>query len=240
MKYVLDTHTHTLASGHAYSTIREMAYMAKEKGLELLGITEHGPAMPGSCHDFYFSNLRVASRNMCGIELLLGVELNILDYNGTVDLEQKILRQMDVAIASMHMPCIKPGTKEENTRAYIQAMKNPYVNIIGHPDDARYDLDYKGLVLGAREQGVLIEINNASMQPGGPRVNAMDNDREILRLCRHFKVPVVLGSDAHADEGILNFTYPDQLIQELDFPEELIVNTSVDKLKKYVNKYKYQ
>ncbi|MCI8372148.1 MAG: phosphatase [Lachnospiraceae bacterium] len=238
MKYVLDSHTHTLASGHAYSTIREMAYMAREKGLELLGITEHGPAMPGSCHDFYFSNLRVASRTMCGVELLLGVELNILDYNGTVDLPQRILRQMDIAIVSMHIPCIKPGTREENTRAYLKAIENPYVNIIGHPDDARYAIDYKELVLGAKEHGVLIEINNASMQPGGPRVGAMENDREILNLCRQYHVPVILGSDAHVDEGILNFTYPDQLLRELDFPEELVVNTSVDRLKKYANKYK--
>lgn len=240
MKYVLDLHTHTLASGHAYSTIREMAYMAKQKGVELLGITEHGPAMPGSCHDFYFSNLWVVSRNMCGVELLLGAELNILDYNGTVDLSQKILRQMDVGIASIHLPCLKPGTKEENTRAYIQAMKNPYVNIIGHPDDARYEVDYKELVYAAKEQGVLIEINNASMQPGGPRVGAMENDRTIMELCRQYQVPIILGSDAHMDEGILNFTYPEQLIRELNFPKELVVNTSVEKLKNYVNKYKYR
>lgn len=54
MKYVLDVHTHTLASGHAYNTIREMAMAASEKGLELLGITEHGVAMPGTCNGFYF------------------------------------------------------------------------------------------------------------------------------------------------------------------------------------------
>lgn len=239
MKYVLDTHTHTLASGHAYSTIREMAYKAKEKGLELLGITEHGPAMAGSCHDFYFSNLKVVSRQMCGMELLLGVELNILDYHGTVDLDSKILKQMDVGIASMHIPCLKPGTMEENTRAYVQAMKNPYVNIIGHPDDARYSVDYKELVLAAGEQGVLIEINNASMLPGGPRVGARENDIRILELCKEYRVPVVLGSDAHVDEGILNFEYAQQVLEEVDFPDELVVNTSVEKFKKYVNKYKY-
>ena len=78
MNFVLDTHTHTLASGHAYSTIREMAYTAGEKGLKLLGITEHAPKMPGSCHEFYFRNLRAADRLMYGVELLFGAELNIL------------------------------------------------------------------------------------------------------------------------------------------------------------------
>lgn len=240
MRYVLDTHTHTLASGHAYSTIREMAYAASQKGMELLGITEHGPRMPGSCHDFYFSNLRVVSREMCGVELLLGVELNILDYDGHVDLDEKILKQMDIAIASMHIPCLQPGTREQNTRAYIQAMKNPYVNIIGHPDDARYEIDYKELVLAAGEHQVLIELNNASSQPGGPRVGAYDNDRKILELCKQYQVPIVLGSDAHVDEGIMNFNNVQRLLDEVDFPVELIMNTSADKVKKYVNKYKFR
>ena len=98
MNYVLDTHTHTFASGHSYSTIREMAYSAKERGLELLGITEHAPKMPGSCHEFYFQNLKVVDRMMCGVELLLGAELNILDVNGTVDLPDSILQKLDITI----------------------------------------------------------------------------------------------------------------------------------------------
>ena len=87
MKYVLDTHTHTLASGHAYNTITEMITSAKDMGIELLGITDHGPAMPGSSHGFYFSNFRVIPRQYDNLRLSLGVELNILDYNGNIDLE---------------------------------------------------------------------------------------------------------------------------------------------------------
>ena len=88
MKYnsVLDLHTHTVASGHAYCSLREMAKAASDKGLELLGITEHAPSMPGTCHKFYFHNLKVVPREMYGIQLLLGSEVNILDSQGTVDL----------------------------------------------------------------------------------------------------------------------------------------------------------
>ena len=67
MQYVLDTHTHTIASGHAYSTISEMAQAAADKGLELLAITEHAPMMPGSCQQIYFSNLVVVPRQMTDI-----------------------------------------------------------------------------------------------------------------------------------------------------------------------------
>ena len=79
MKYVLDAHTHTIASGHAYSTIREMAKSASEKGLELLGITEHSMKMPGTCQLFYFENLKMVDREMYGVELYMGTELNIMD-----------------------------------------------------------------------------------------------------------------------------------------------------------------
>ena len=62
MRDILDVHTHTIASGHAYNTLKEMIQTAKEKGLEVYGITEHAPKMPGSCHDFYFHNLKVVKR----------------------------------------------------------------------------------------------------------------------------------------------------------------------------------
>ena len=55
IKSVMDLHTHTVASGHAYNSLREMAKAAAEKGLELLGITEHAPKMPGSCQTFIFA-----------------------------------------------------------------------------------------------------------------------------------------------------------------------------------------
>ena len=88
MKYpsVMDLHTHTIASGHAYNSLREMAKGAAEKGLEVLGITEHGPKMPGSCHRIYFQNLKTVPRELYGVQLLLGAEVNIMDTDGTIDL----------------------------------------------------------------------------------------------------------------------------------------------------------
>ena len=55
MKFIADTHSHTLASGHAYSTIREMAAAAEAKGLQALALTEHAPEMPGHMRSFLFS-----------------------------------------------------------------------------------------------------------------------------------------------------------------------------------------
>lgn len=237
MRYesVLDLHTHTVASGHAYCSIREMAKAATDKGLELLGITEHAPAMPGTCHNFYFHNLKVVPREMYGIRLLLGVELNILDSSGKVDLEERELKNMDISIASLHIPCMKPGSREENTEAYLNVMKNPYVNIIGHPDDGRYEIDYRALVQGAAEYGKVLELNNHSLDPSCFRKGARDNDLEMLKLCMEYRVPVVMDSDAHFDLFIGEFPMARALLEEIDFPEELVLNRSVDRLKKYVN-----
>lgn len=237
MKYILDTHTHTLASGHSYSTLREMAYAASEKGLEILGITEHAPKMPGSCHEFYFRNLKVVPRRMYGVELLLGAELNILDFNGTVDLPDSTLRMLDITIASLHTPCIKPGNITENTKAYINAMKNPLINIIGHPDDRRYPIDYKELVLAAKEYHTLLELNNSSLTEGGSRINAEPLDTELLTLCAEYDVPVVIGSDAHIDQAVGNHDKAAALLEKVNFPKHLIVNQDADYLKKYVNRY---
>ena len=169
MKILADTHTHTIASGHAYSTVDENERWAAEQGLRLLALTDHAPAMQNTTCHAYFANLNVIPQELRGVRILRGVELNILDYNGTVDLDEKTLSRLDIAIASLHTPCITPGSKKENTRAYCMAMENPYIDILGHPGDPRYDVDYMEVFRVAAETGTLLEINNASLVPGGFR-----------------------------------------------------------------------
>ena len=67
MTPLLDVHTHSIVSGHAYSSIQEMAVAASEKGLKILGITEHAPELPGACDPIYFRNLHVVPREMYGV-----------------------------------------------------------------------------------------------------------------------------------------------------------------------------
>lgn len=236
LKYKIDLHTHTIASGHAYNTIDEMVKAARKKGITHLGITEHAPKMPGTCQDFYFHNLKVVPRKRKHLELLLGCEANIINYEGKVDLPDWVLKQMDVVIASMHLPCIKSGSVEENTAAYVKAMQNPYIHIIGHPDDGRFPVDYEAVVKAAKETHTLLEINNNSLRPAGPRKGTRENDTVILKLCMEHEVMVVFGSDAHVKEDIGNFEMIEEVVKEVGFPEELIANTGMKKLKGYLNK----
>lgn len=236
MKYILDTHTHTVASGHAYSTVDEMIRAAAEGGLELLAITEHAPKMPGSCQEIYFSNLKVLPREKDGVQLLFGVELNIMDYQGNIDLPERLLQQMDIAIASMHTPCVPHGTIEQNMSAFIGAMKNPYVNIIGHPDDGKYPVDYEELVLAAKKYHKLLEVNNNSLMPHSFRENARENDIAMLKFCKKHQVPVVVGSDAHHTDYVGRHAEAYEIFKEIDFPESLVANADQELLHSFLNK----
>ncbi|GFP76660.1 phosphatase [Clostridium fungisolvens] len=236
MNIELDVHTHTIASGHAYSTIREMAKAASEKGLKLLGITEHAPGIPGTCAQIYFGNLRVVPREMYGVELMLGSEINILDYNGTLSLEERYIDKLDVRIAGIHKFCYEYGTIEQNTSAVLGAIKHPKIDIISHPDDGDCPLNYEVIVQGAKQYNTLLELNNNSINPVNQRKNARENSIYMLNLCKKYEAPIILGSDAHFDEhvGELNLTL--EVLREVSFPEKLVINQSVEEFKKMINK----
>ncbi len=232
MKIYMDLHTHTVASGHGYSTLAENIEEGKKQGLAFLGLSEHGPALPGGPHIFFFHNYRCIPRKYGDLELLCGAEANIMDYGGRLDLEEDTLKRLDYVIASMHVPCVVPGSEAENTRASIEAMRNPYVKILGHPDDSRYALDRRAVVKAAGEEGVAIEINNSSLNPLSARKGGRENIRQLLDLCGHYEVPVLMGSDSHICYGVGRFEETLQLMREVGFPEDLVLNTDPKNIRK--------
>jgi putative hydrolase len=231
----LDVHTHTIVSGHAYSTIQEMAQEAANQKLQILGITEHAPSIPGTCDPIYFRNMHVVPREIYGIKLLLGAELNILDKDGTLDLDENYYRILDLRIAGIHALCWDGGTREENTQGMLNVIRNPWVQIISHPGDGTADLNFKPLVIASGEQKTLLEINNSSLIPSRGKVQAYANNLEILRLSRKYGVPVILGSDAHVSFSIADYKYLWKIIDEANFPKELIMNYWPDEFLAYIS-----
>ncbi len=235
MKDLLDVHTHTIASVHAYSTLREMITAAKENGLELIGITDHGPTLPGAFHEFYFCNFKVIRRDAYDVGVVMGVELNIRDYCGSTDLKAEFLDRMDYAIASLHDPCIRPGTKEQNTAAILGAMRNPKVKIIGHPDNPSYPVDFDAIARAAKEHHVLLEINNSSYSPvAKSRLGSDVLAKDLLAACRKYETMVIMNSDAHIDLDVGNHVYSQEIIQRYGFPEELVINSSPEKFMEWI------
>ena len=234
--FEFDPHIHSIASGHGSdATITDLAKKASRIGLKAIGITDHGPATLCSSRVSYFRNLAYAPKKRCGIDILYGVELNILDKEGTVDLEDEILKTLDYAIISMHQPTYKSGSVEENTFAYVNAMKHPGVKIVGHPEDVKFAVDFEALIVAAKHYGIALEINNSSLSPEGYRGDVRENIRMILELCKKFECPVVLSSDSHGDKHVGDFTYALETIRKCDFPEDLILNGCLEKFRKFIS-----
>ena len=229
MEIVADLHTHTIVSGHAYGTIRENAKAAAERGLKILGITEHAPGIPGTCQDIYFSNLAVLPRELYGVQMLYGSEVNVLN-DGTLSLEDKILDKLDYAIAGIHTLCYHDEGKAKNTENLISCMKHEKVKLVSHPDDDHTPLDYERLVKAAKEYHVALEVNNSSLIKTDVRWNCQQNYKEMLRLCSLYRVPVVIDSDAHDPFYVGEFGRAIEFLRKEGFDQELVINNDIKKV----------
>ncbi|MEG0750763.1 MAG: phosphatase [Oscillospiraceae bacterium] len=235
MKIIADTHAHTTASGHAYSTISEMTRAASDKGLRVLALTEHAPAMPGTCCLLYFANYVVVPRERYGVHLLLGAEANILDEHGTLDLPDDILANQDIVLVSIHSPCFGASKSiADNTKSCIRAMRHPHVNIIAHPDDANYPLDYDELARAAAASNVLLEVNSLSFAPQTYRLNTRECLKRMLECCEKHRTSITLGSDAHVDANVADFKDSLSFLAECSFPKELVAGSSIKSLADFI------
>jgi putative hydrolase len=233
-----DLHTHTIVSGHAYSTLNDNLKFAKKNKIRFLGASEHSERMPGSCKNIYFSNMRILKRYYDGVYLLKGAEANIIDYNGNIDFEkERHFRSLDYIIASLHGSCIENGGIKNNTKALISAMDHEKVAIIGHPDDDNYPIDKKELVLAAKEKNILLELNNTSLRKHSVRKNAKENIIELLDLAEQYDINLIMNTDAHVDYEVGNFGLMLDLLESLDYPKERIINFDKDesRLFEYLN-----
>lgn len=230
---ICDLHTHTIVSGHAYGTIREMAYEAGRTGIKLLGFSEHAPGIPGTIDPFYYLNLHVIPRTLYDVEILHGCEINVLN-GGRLSLEQRFIDHLDYAIVGIHRHCYRDEGRQKNTENVIACMQHEKVHFVSHPDDDHTPLDYEMLVKAAKRHRVALEVNNSSLVKVEQRLNCVQNYKTMLALCMEHKVNILVSSDAHDPSGVGKVDVALGLLEELDFDEDLIVNNSVEKVKELI------
>lgn len=222
-----DLHTHTLASGHAMNTANEMIQSAREKGLELLALTDHGPKTVGGPVEGYFFIAALFPRRFGEVEVLMGCEANIMDIEGRLDLPERYLKRLDIVIAGLHREAGWVETsREKNTQAMIAAMKNPYVDVISHPYSTRYEVDMGQLVAASYEYGVPLEVNCLHLshyEQGGIDVKAV---REMIQRVRDYRWKLVISSDAHMASMIGDDAIIDRLHLSRLLSPDIILNTS--------------
>ncbi len=231
MRILVDTHTHTNCSSHAYSTLIENVREGKKRGLEMICMTNHTPALPDSPHLWHFRNMRGLPSEIEGVKVLYGAEANIIDKKGNIDLPIAEQKMMQVMIASIHPPCYLSGSIEEHTATYIGAIKNPYITIIGHSGSPRFSYDIDAVVRAAKEYNKCIEINAHSYTA---RPENAENCRRIAAACKRLGAKIVVASDAHNAFEVGVFDKATEMLCDIDFPEELIANLNAKRFESYL------
>ena len=227
MKIELDTHTHTLASAHAYSTLQENIRYAASIGHKGICKTDHAPGLPDSPHAWHFGCQKYIPSVIEGIRVVKGIETNILDTDGHISLDEKQYEggNFEVVIASTHSPIYEVTDKKLNTEMWLKIAENPYVDIIGHCGSDKYAFDYERVIKEFAKNGKIVEINAHSFdcRPGSEK-----NCPEIARLCKAYGVPVVLSSDAHICYDIGKVGAAVEKVLSVGLTEKDVLNTDLD------------
>jgi len=247
MTFDLHTHTRLIRNGkeitHAVSTMEEVVLAAREKGLEKIGISNHGPG-----HVTYglpmesVGGLKQERDRLQGlypdIEILLGVEANIIDRDGLLDVRPEELGQFDYVMAGYHYGIFgsrpvdaallhgcnwvweKTGRKlkfsslrEDNTRRMVEAILKNRPLAVTHPGD-KAPTEIREVARACEQTGTWMEINNFHK----------DLTVENLKLAAKYDVKFVIGSDAHKPERVGCFEEGLQRLLAAGVDPERVVN----------------
>jgi DNA polymerase (family 10) len=185
------------------ASLEDMVEGAKKRGYSYVAITDHSKrvtmarGLDARRLRQHWHDIDQLAGKIRGITLLKGVELDILE-NGSLDLSDDVLAEADWVIASIHYGQNQP--REQITRRLLNAIRNPYVHVIGHPTGRLigkrkgYDVDLETVLKAARDYGCLMELN---CQP-----SRLDLDDVALAAAKDRGIPIVLSTDAHAVEEL--------------------------------------
>ena len=235
MRIIADLHTHTLVSHHAFSTAQEMCRGARDAGLAAIGITDHGPALPDGAHPWHFGNIATLPRHLEDVFIIRGMEANILDTRGSLDTTDFNPAALDFIIASFHDPCFPPASVNEHTEAWLAVLQNPLVDAMGHPGNENFRFEYETVIKECARYGKLMELNEHSLSV---RRGSTVNCRELALLCKKFGAQVIVSTDAHISCEVGKFPRILAMLEEISFPEELVLNANQERLSDYFMKRK--
>ncbi|MFW6270619.1 MAG: PHP domain-containing protein [Bacillota bacterium] len=236
IKIEADLHTHTIHSGHAYSTVDELAKTASQKGLKLIAVTDHGPNMPDGPYQYYFNNITILPEVIYGVRILKGVEANILDQ-GKLDLGAETLNKLDFVAAGIHYNTgHNLSNKKDCTSAIINAIKSSQVDMVTHPVNNYYQIDLKKVVQAAASYGVILEVNASSYNPSKSSSRANRKmTLKLIQMAQEFNVYLSLNSDAHFHQEVGDISYLKSIINESNLKKNQVINTSYKQILKLLS-----
>lgn len=225
----VDLHSHSLFSRCGVHSVIEILEAARERGLKAQAITDHGPAKVDRINSTFFTRL---IDPVPGIKLLKGMECNLTDKMGHLDMDEKRIPDCDVLLAGIHDNIRETWTDEEATEALLGAMRlNPWLDIITHPLCREYKIDLRAAARVARETGKALEFNNSKIRLG---YISSEEQKNFIRICMEEDCLVAVNTDAHTVNELGDTEAMDLLLKEEGFPEERIVNKTFDGLMKWL------
>ena len=231
-----DLHTHSIASGHALNTVYEMVREAKEKGMGLIGIVEHGPSMDGAPHEGYFW-VSDQLDELYGVRVLLGIEANILNEKGEIDLNGELLEKQRVVIAGLHARTpYKTNKLESNTQALMNVMQNPLVQIISHPYRTDFPVDIDRVFQEAYKTQTLLELNNQVFAQQASQEGFLETYKRLIDLSKRYGHPLIAGSDAHVAKKIGEDSSIVAAYGQIVLTPDMLLNNHPEELTKWKKK----
>ncbi|PKQ14964.1 MAG: phosphatase [Actinobacteria bacterium HGW-Actinobacteria-7] len=238
MRLLADLHTHTIASGHAYSTVTELALAARYKGLELIAITDHGPSVPQGAHPWYFWNAKVVPSVLNGVRILKGCEASPSDdtENG-IDLPDELLRLLDFVAVGFHpLTGFDQRDAARNTEALLRVINNPLVDMISHPGNGvEFPVELAPVIEAAARNRVILELNNHSFSPTSSRSLGSEREREFAEAALAGGAPIAIGSDAHYALHVGRFDDALAVAAQIGLAEEDVVNRDAATVLAFLN-----
>ncbi|MHB8112197.1 MAG: DNA polymerase/3'-5' exonuclease PolX [Bellilinea sp.] len=221
-----ELHSHTTWSD-GVSSIREMAEAARQRGLKVLAITDHsaslGIAGGLKAEDLLKQRVEIDQvQKELGSDILLlqGSEVEI-KADGTLDHPDEVLARLDIVIASLHVSLRQP--RKEITERLLKVMRNPHVDIIGHPSGRLLpnregaDLDMDAVLTSAKEHGLALEINANPAR--------LDLDEVYARRAAEMGIPLTINTDAHSLTDLDLRQYGVSVARRAWVKPEAVINT---------------
>ncbi|MDD3607533.1 MAG: PHP domain-containing protein [Candidatus Moranbacteria bacterium] len=222
----IDLHIHTVASGHAQCTILEYLNQAMKFKMKMIGISDHAPSTDTLTTETYFLTLERIPKKISGIRLLRGVEANIINSEGDLDLTHDTIKRLDYVMAGFHRnKFYKNKGKVLNTNTMINALRQRNFSILTHPFITHlFPIDVKKISEEACRNNVLLEINLHYAKRFLKDKLVMSNLRAMIDVVKKNNKKIILGSDAHniwelADDSVLK-----DIKKETGLTDKLIIN----------------
>jgi DNA polymerase (family 10) len=202
-----DLHAHTKLTDGRY-TAGEMAEAAKKLGYEYLAVTDHSKrvtmarGLDAKRLAQSIKDIDKLNAKLRGFTLLKSIELDIL-VDGSLDLPDSILAELDLVVCSVHYNF--KLSKEKQTERVIRAFDNPHVNIFGHPsgrlinERPAYEIDLEKVMKAAVARGVHLELN--------AHPDRLDLDDVHCQMAKEMGLKVVLSTDAHSQDDLSLMRY---------------------------------